>query len=372
MNRTEIVKGVIALVFGVATVFAAPQTDPESDQYFGLKGDLAASHILISYKGASQARPSVSRSRKEAQTLAKELAAQLQENPQLFGTMARERSDGPSSKFAGNLRAFPKGSMTPAFEKALLRLKEGEITAKPVRTEFGYHIIRRNPLQVKHWAAKAIVCTFKGAWRIKGISDDSPALARSREEAEALIEKIASEVTADNFDAMVAKHSDIDRPGGFLGVFKRDDSALGDLIIDQVEPLEYGAVSKVAMINLGYAVLQRIKVEKRAGARIWIAYSDAKGLPLGKQITRSHEEAKQLAEDLCGRLAQDPARFAELAKTYSDGPFSTRGGILPGWFAGFYPPPFESAAADLADGEVVKTPVETESGFFIIQGRSQK
>lgn len=36
--------------------------------------------------------------------------------------------------------------MVPEFQKALEGLKEGEISA-PVKTQFGYHIIRRDKLQ---------------------------------------------------------------------------------------------------------------------------------------------------------------------------------------------------------------------------------
>ncbi len=59
-----------------------------------------------------------------------------------FDKLAADFSLCPSSRQGGNLGEFPKGKMVPAFEKALLVLKPGELSGI-VRTQFGYHIIRR-------------------------------------------------------------------------------------------------------------------------------------------------------------------------------------------------------------------------------------
>ena len=59
-----------------------------------------------------------------------------------FEKLAQDFSLCPSSKQGGHLGEFPRGRMVPAFEKALLGLKPGEIS-KIVRTQFGYHLIKR-------------------------------------------------------------------------------------------------------------------------------------------------------------------------------------------------------------------------------------
>lgn len=59
-----------------------------------------------------------------------------------FEKLARDFSLCPSAKQDGHLGEFPKGRMVPAFEKELLKLKENEVSGV-VRTQFGYHIIKR-------------------------------------------------------------------------------------------------------------------------------------------------------------------------------------------------------------------------------------
>ncbi len=78
----------------------------------------------------------------EAKAIIKELKplkdAALKEK---FIVLAKAKSTGPSGPKGGDLGTFSKGQMVPEFSKAVWELKDGSITEKPVKTQFGYHVI---------------------------------------------------------------------------------------------------------------------------------------------------------------------------------------------------------------------------------------
>jgi len=60
-----------------------------------------------------------------------------------FGKLARELSvDSGSAKRDGNLGYFGRGKMVKEFEAAAFKLEVGKIS-EPVKTQYGYHIIKR-------------------------------------------------------------------------------------------------------------------------------------------------------------------------------------------------------------------------------------
>ncbi len=69
-----------------------------------------------------------------------ELAAAARDGED-FAELARVYSEGPSGPQGGDLGFFGRGSMVPAFEDVAFGLEVGQVSA-PVKTEFGYHIIK--------------------------------------------------------------------------------------------------------------------------------------------------------------------------------------------------------------------------------------
>jgi peptidyl-prolyl cis-trans isomerase C len=59
-----------------------------------------------------------------------------------FLELAKLSSDGPSAEQGGDLGYFTKGRMVPEFEAAAFELKPGEYTKTPVKTQFGFHVIK--------------------------------------------------------------------------------------------------------------------------------------------------------------------------------------------------------------------------------------
>jgi len=82
-----------------------------------------ASHILIDDEA-------------KAEEIAKEINDGL-----AFEEAATKYSSCPSNANGGDLGHFTKGRMVPEFEAAAFEMKVGEVSA-PVKTQFGYHIIK--------------------------------------------------------------------------------------------------------------------------------------------------------------------------------------------------------------------------------------
>ena len=73
----------------------------------------------------------------KAKTLIKEL-----NDGANFEEVAKKESTGPSGKNGGDLGWFSSAQMVPAFSQAAAKLKKGTHSQKPVKTRFGYHIIK--------------------------------------------------------------------------------------------------------------------------------------------------------------------------------------------------------------------------------------
>lgn len=108
-------------------------TDSDAKSYYDANKDkfvtgpmLNASHILV-----------------DNEESAKNIKNQIVNNEITFEDAAKKYSKCPSSERGGNLGDFAKGQMVPEFENACFSMNAGDIS-EPVKTEFGYHIIRLN------------------------------------------------------------------------------------------------------------------------------------------------------------------------------------------------------------------------------------
>jgi peptidyl-prolyl cis-trans isomerase C len=73
---------------------------------------------------------------------AKKLIADIQKGAK-FEDLAKKNSKDPgSAENGGDLDWANPGSYVPEFSQAMTKLKKGEVTPEPVKSQFGYHIIK--------------------------------------------------------------------------------------------------------------------------------------------------------------------------------------------------------------------------------------
>jgi peptidyl-prolyl cis-trans isomerase C len=78
----------------------------------------------------------------EKQDEAKQIVAQIKAGAS-FEDLAKKNSKDPgSAEKGGDLDFANPGNYVPEFAKALVALKKGEMTEEPVKSNFGYHIIK--------------------------------------------------------------------------------------------------------------------------------------------------------------------------------------------------------------------------------------
>ena len=89
------------------------------------KEEVSARHILV-----------------QTEAQAKDVLAELKKGAD-FAELAKAKSIDPSGKQnGGDLGFFSREEMVPEFSEAAFKLKEGETTQAPVKTQFGWHIIK--------------------------------------------------------------------------------------------------------------------------------------------------------------------------------------------------------------------------------------
>ena len=72
---------------------------------------------------------------------AKKVIAELKKGAD-FATLAKQYSKDPGAAQGGDLGWFKKDEMVPAFSTAAFALQPGQVSDKPVKTEFGWHVIK--------------------------------------------------------------------------------------------------------------------------------------------------------------------------------------------------------------------------------------
>ncbi len=148
-----------------------------------------------------------------------------------FADLAKSQSEDFSSKDGGDLGYTKRGTLDPDFERGAFALDAGDYTPRPVRTRYGYHIIRvtskkDNEIRTAHILVKVVPST-----------ED---IARARAFLDSV--RLTLKSSADFATAARALSEDkkTREQGGDLGWFQKDQ--LDPSYKDAVDSLAEGAI----------------------------------------------------------------------------------------------------------------------------------
>ena len=145
---------------------AVKVTDAEIEKFYEENKDrlgggetVRASHILV-----------------DSEEKANALKEEIESGKITFEDAARRDSSCPSKEEGGNLGEFGRGQMVKEFDDACFSMNVGELRG-PVKTQFGYHLIR---LDAKNEAKTPALADVKEEIRTKLLSDKQNAAYRSK------------------------------------------------------------------------------------------------------------------------------------------------------------------------------------------------
>ncbi|WP_159517462.1 peptidylprolyl isomerase [Sunxiuqinia indica] len=215
--------------------------------YQHMKTELNASHILIRLPEKPMPNDTLKAWNKTNEII------QKYENGESFESLAEKYSDDPSVRQnKGNLGYFSAFQMVYPFENAAYNLEVGEVS-KPVRTKFGYHLIKLN----KRRAAKGQI---KVAHIMKRLAENSSEETIKHQKQE--IDSIAAELKKGADFGELAKANSDDRRSasneGQLSWF--GSSGMMPEFADPAFALEHdGDISPVIRTPYGWHIIKRIE-----------------------------------------------------------------------------------------------------------------
>lgn len=276
--------------------------------YERLNEEIRASHILIRVDEMSS--PGDTLDAYERAIHVRDLIATAP-----FDSLARVFSDDPSADVnGGDLGYFAGGRMVPSFEDAAFALSTGEYTQEPVRTRFGYHLIKlmnRRP--------------SKGATQLSHIlvryaEDRSDTLA-VRDSVARIMAQLEEGLDFAEAARLYSSDDGSKERGGAIGEFTNDrlPAALADILYD----IPGGAVAPPYETPYGFHIL---KVTGRRPAQSFQEVE--RDLRDGYQKNRYSSDYDRYVNDLKKQylLRFDPVLLRSLPTAFDSSKTSSRAG----------------------------------------------
>ncbi len=204
-----------------------------------------------------------------------------------FDTLAYQFSEDPSAKSNhGDLGLFTSGRMMAEFEDACYSLKPGEYTRKPVRTQYGYHIIKVTARQPNSGSVRMshIFLRFSNSLNDTGAVRDTIWMLYRQLQSGASFKEVVKKYSQD--PASVANNGDI-------GFFERE--RLQPRIADIFFRMQIDSITEPVRFNYGYHIFK---------------LTEKKGLP---QFTEIEKDLKNQYQQV--RYQYEYKKYIERLKT---------------------------------------------------------
>jgi peptidyl-prolyl cis-trans isomerase D len=215
------------------------RTYNDNIQQYSTPEQVRASHILLKTEGKDDAAV-----KKQAQ----DLIAQLKKGAD-FAEMAQKYSqDEGSAKKGGDLDYFPRGQMVKEFDDVAFKLKPGDMTDEPVKSQFGYHIIK---------VVDKKAATQKSLAEVRGQIEDQLKWEQAQNEAQKVADQVASELKKPaDFDKVARNHG---LHTGETGFFLPDEPIAGigmaPAVGQEAFQMKQGEVSEPIRTPQGFAFI---------------------------------------------------------------------------------------------------------------------
>jgi peptidyl-prolyl cis-trans isomerase D len=269
----------------------------EPERFLGIERRRAA-HILVrggDEPGAAEARINELRERIAAGEDFAELAAAVSEDP-------------GSARAGGDLGWVEPGMMVPAFDQVLFEMEETGAVSEPVRTEFGWHIIRLDAIErtggaTFEQAREELVREYSRRRAEDRFYDDAEALARIAFERPDSLEPAAAELGYE-----IGAAEGVRRQGG-TG-FGANPAVIAAAWSGPV--FERGENSPLLELDDGRAAVIRVTAHNPPEVRPLEEVAEQISAELRRE--RAAERARELGEQAMARLEEGEA-VAEIAES---------------------------------------------------------
>jgi peptidyl-prolyl cis-trans isomerase SurA len=268
-----------------------------TEAYERSRSEINASHILV--RCDENANP--------ADTLAafKKITALKKrlDKGENFEKVARENSEDPSAKTNdGNIGWFTVFGTIYPFETAVYSLKPGEVSAMPVRTEFGYHLVKVN--SVRQARGQIHVAHLLLRFPEKATPEQKDSLKKK-------IDAIYADITSGKttFDEAVKTNSDDKATRVKGGELQWFGSGTSIRMVPEFEDAAFGLqkdgdMTKPVMTQFGWHIIKRLEKKEMP------SFNDAKG-DIKKRVER--DTRSQVAKSVLIDRIKKENGFGEMA-----------------------------------------------------------